>query len=123
VHLYAIEAATGLIIARGTWLERDDFSCFIHHGADMAAIDWEAAITALDAGEFPSSAEEKRMLQLAASLADQAHVSLGDAITGIDEHNLSILVSAVLHAGGRRQFPELRHETRHHLDLPGMMWP
>jgi hypothetical protein len=44
------------------------------------------------------------MLRLAASLADQAHVSLGDAITGIDGRNLSILVSAVLHAGGRRQF-------------------
>ena len=121
--LYALEAATGLIIAHGTWLERDDFSCFIHHGSGTAAIDWEAAITALDAGELPSSAGEKRMLRLAASLADQAHVSLGDAITGIDERNLSILVSAVLHAGGRRQFPEPRHETRHHLHLPGMMWP
>ena len=121
--LYALEAATGLIIAHGTWLERDDFSCFIHHGTGTAAIDWEAAITALDAGELPSSAGEKRMLRLAASLADQAHVSLGDAITGIDERNLSILVSAVLRAGGRRQFPEPRHETRHHLHLPGMMWP
>ena len=30
--LYALEAATGLIIAHGTWLERDDFACFIHHG-------------------------------------------------------------------------------------------
>jgi hypothetical protein len=120
--LYALEAATGLIIAHGTWLERDDFSCFIHHGTGTAAIDWEAAITALDAGELPSSAGEKRMLRLAASFADQAQVSLGDAITGIDERNFSILVSAVLHAGGRRQFPEPRYETRHHLHLPGMMW-
>jgi hypothetical protein len=31
--LYALEAATGLIIAHGTWLERDDFTCrFIRHG-------------------------------------------------------------------------------------------
>lgn len=45
------------------------------------------------------------MLRLAASLADQAHVSLGYAVTGIDERNLSMRVSAVLHAGGRRQFP------------------
>jgi hypothetical protein len=28
--LYALEAATGLIIAHGTWLERDDFACYIH---------------------------------------------------------------------------------------------
>ena len=104
-------------------LERDDFARFIHHGTGTAAIDWEAAITALDAGELPSPAREKRMLRLAASLADQAPVRLGEAVTGIDERNLSILVSAVLHAGGRRQFPEPRHETRHHLHLPGLMWP
>jgi len=102
--LYALKAATGLIIAHGTWLERDDFACFIHHGTCTAAIDWEAAITALDAGELPSSAGEKRMLRLAASLADQAHVSLGDAITGIDEHNAGLLIKSVRHASGRRQF-------------------
>lgn len=103
--LCALEAATGLIIAHGTWLGRDDFARFIHYGADTAAIDWEAAIGALDVGELPSSAGEKRMLRLAASLADQAPVNLGDAISGIDESNLSILVRAVLHAGGQRQFP------------------
>jgi hypothetical protein len=45
------------------------------------------------------------MLRLAASLADQAHVSLGEAITGIDEHNVGLLVRAVLHTSGRRQLP------------------
>jgi hypothetical protein len=46
--LYALEAATGLIIAHGTWLARDDdFGYFIHHGVGTAAIDWEAAIGAL----------------------------------------------------------------------------
>ena len=76
--LYAIEAATGLIIARESWLARDDFACFIHAGnsisdpgTELASIDWEAAITALDAGELPSSGGERRMLRLAASLADQ----------------------------------------------------
>lgn len=44
------------------------------------------------------------MLRLAASLADQAPVSLGEAITGIDNRNVSLLVKAVLHASGRRQF-------------------
>jgi hypothetical protein len=80
------------------WLDRDDFARFIRRGPGTAAIDWETAIGALDAGELPSWAGEKRMLRLAASLAGQAHVSLGDAITGIDERHLSILVSAVLHA-------------------------
>ena len=103
--LYALEAATGLIIAHGTWLERDDFACFIHHGTRTAAIDWEAAITALDAGELPSSAGEKRMLRLAASLADHVTVSLGEAVTGIDDRNFTLFIKAVLHAAGQRQFP------------------
>ena len=102
--LYALEAATGLNIAHGTWLARDDFACFVHRGTGSAAIDWVAAITALDASELPSSAGEKRMLRLAASLADQAHVSLGDAITGTDEHNVGILIKSIRHASGRRQF-------------------
>jgi hypothetical protein len=80
--LYALEAATGLIIAHGTWLARDDFARFIHRGAETAAIDWEAAISALDAAG--TAQVERRMLRLAASLADQASVSLGEAITCID---------------------------------------
>jgi hypothetical protein len=34
-----LEAATGLIIAHGTWLARDDFARFIRHGAGTAAIE------------------------------------------------------------------------------------
>src|SRR5216683_687505 len=100
--LYAIEAATGLIIAHASWLAREDFTRFIHvgtsisdPGTELASIDWEAAIRALDAGELPSSGGERRMLRLAASLADQAPVSLGDAITGIDNRNAGLLVRAV----------------------------
>jgi len=49
--LYALEAATGLVIAHGTWLARgDDSGRFIRHGAGTAAIDWEATIDALQAG-------------------------------------------------------------------------
>ncbi|HEY4850177.1 MAG TPA: hypothetical protein VII22_05250 [Streptosporangiaceae bacterium] len=103
--LYALEAATGLIIAHGTWLARDDFARFIHQGTGTAAIDWEAAVSALHAGELPSSGGERRILLLSASLADRAPVSLGDAITGIDDSNVGLLVKAVLHASGRRQFP------------------
>ena len=91
--------------AAGTWLARDDFTRYIYRGAGTAAIDWEAAVAALDAGELPSSGGEKRILRLAASLAGQATVGLGEAITGIDDHNVGLLVKAVLHASGRRQFP------------------
>jgi hypothetical protein len=57
----------------------------------------------LHAGELPSSGGERRILLLSASLAGEAPVSLGDAITGIDDSNVGLL--AVLHAAGRRQFP------------------
>jgi hypothetical protein len=69
------------------------------------AASWEAAVAALDAGELPGSGGEKRMLRLAASLADHATASLGDAVTGIGERNVGLLISTVLHASGRRQFP------------------
>jgi hypothetical protein len=44
------------------------------------------------------------MLRLAASLADQAHISLGDAITCIDERKVGLLIKSVRHASGLRQF-------------------
>lgn len=106
--IYALEAAAGLIIAHGTWLARDDFACFIEYGNGTAAVDWEAAAATLEAGGLPSSGGERRMLMLAASLAGQTPVILGDAITGIDGTNTGLLVKAVIHASGQRQFPGFR---------------
>jgi hypothetical protein len=106
--IYALEAAAGLIIAHGTWLAREDFACFIDYGDGTAAVDWEAAAATLEAGGLPSSGGERRMLMLAASLAGQAPVILGDAITGIDDTNTGLLVKAVIHASGQRQFPGFR---------------
>jgi hypothetical protein len=76
-----------------------------HHGAGIAAIDWEAVTRSLASGALPCSAGERRLLQLAASLAGQAPVVLGDAVTGLDDRNIQVIVRAVLHASGRRQFP------------------
>ena len=75
--LYPLEAGIALLISNGTFLQRDDFTTrFIEHGTSisdgttpMAAIDWDAAITALNAGELPCSGGERRILQLSASLA------------------------------------------------------
>ena len=103
--LYALEAATGPIIAHATRLTRDDFTCFIEHGTETAAIDWEAAVAALEAGCLPSSGGERRMLCLAASLAGQAPVILGDAITGLDDRNVGLMVKAILHPSRERQLP------------------
>jgi len=68
----------------------------------MAQIDWPAAITALNSGEIPCSGGERRILQLAASLAAGIPVDLRDAVTGLDERNLRHLLTAISHAAGKR---------------------
>jgi hypothetical protein len=108
--LYPLEAGTALLIADGTFLRRDDFtSRFIQHGISisdgttlMAAIDWDAAITALHVGELPCSGGERRVLELSASLAGGIPVDLREAVTGLDDANIARLVTAVLHASGKQ---------------------
>jgi hypothetical protein len=107
--LYAVEAGVELLIDHATFLRRDDFiTRFMHLGTnivddtDLAMIDWSAAITALDADEFPCSGGESRILRLAASLADGQPVSLRDAVTGIDDRGINLVTRAVQHASGQR---------------------
>jgi hypothetical protein len=105
--IYAAEAAVGMLIAHAAWLDRDDFHQFIHADpeAGMAAIDWPAATAALAAGQIPSSNGEQKMLRMSASIAGHAPVILSDTITGLDNRNIQILVRAILHTSGQRQFP------------------
>jgi hypothetical protein len=107
--VYCLEAAAKLLIAHGTWLHRTDFtgefitlSRGLADGRWMAIIDWPAAITALAAGHLPCSGGERRMLRLIASIADGIPADLRDILTGIDDHNIQLLLSAVLHTSGRR---------------------
>jgi hypothetical protein len=67
----------------------------------MAAIDWDAAITALNSGGLPCSGGERRILLLSASLAGGIPVDLRDAATGLDDRNIRRLVTAILHASGQ----------------------
>jgi hypothetical protein len=101
------EAGTGLLIDCGSWLHREDFTSrfittgtSISDGATLAATDWEAAVTALHAGELPASGGERRILLLAASIAGGIPVSLSDTLPGIDRRNATLVVSAVVHATG-----------------------
>jgi hypothetical protein len=68
----------------------------------MAVIDWPAAITALDEGGLPVGGGERRVLRLAASLADGILVDLRDAFTRMDTANVDRAVRAMLYASGRR---------------------
>jgi hypothetical protein len=104
--LYPLEAGTELLIANGTFLHRDDFTGkFIDNGISdgtpMAAIAWDAAITALSTGGLPCSGGEGRILQLSASLAAGIPVDLRDSITGLDDDNAALLITAILHATGK----------------------
>jgi hypothetical protein len=105
--LHPLAAGVSLLISSGASPHRSDFTGrFIKHaagsGVAMAAIDWEAAVTALSRGELPCSGGERRLLKLSASLADGVPVDLRDAATGLDSRNIQRLVTAIRHASGKR---------------------
>jgi hypothetical protein len=121
--IYAAEAGVALLIGNGTFLHRHDFTAkFIEHGTSggtpMATIDWDAAITALHAGELPCSGGERRILLLAASLAGGIPVDLCDTVTGIDDANISRLLTAIRHAAGKRPWPAGADDTATSSQLP-----
>ena len=103
--IYPDEAGVELLIGHAVFLDRADFtSRFISipgGGAGLAVIDWPAAVAALD-DSLPCSGGENRMLRLAASLAAGIPVNLRDALTGIDDHGIQLVINAVRHASGHR---------------------
>jgi hypothetical protein len=106
--LYPLEAACELLIST-SWLYRDDFACFIRTGTsltdsvtELAEIDWQAAITARDTGQLPCGGGENRTLRLAASIAAGIPVDLHQALSGLDETNINLIVRAARHANGQR---------------------
>ena len=106
--LYPEEAGTELLIRHGGILHRHDFSAFVHAGTSisdgttlMAWIDWDAALSALHGGQLPVCGGERRILQLAASIAAGFPVCLRDAIPGLDHRNLKLLITAIRHAAGQ----------------------
>ncbi len=106
--LFAAEAAVELLIA-STWPHRHDFAGFMDTGTsitdgttELAHIDWTAAITALDGGDLPCGGAERRILRLAASIAEGLPVDLQEALTSLDDSSINQVVQAVRHASGRR---------------------
>jgi hypothetical protein len=106
--LFSTEAAVELLIGHGSWLCREDFLEIavefgrgIGDGAVMAAVDWEAAVAAVETGRLPCSGGEGRILRLAASIAGGVAVDLGSVLSGLDERNVAGVARAVLHAAGQ----------------------
>jgi len=101
-----LTAAAELLIAQ-SWLHRPDFTSrfiTVHPGTGggqpVAVIDWPAVITALGTS-LPCSGGEQRMLKITASLADGIPVDLRDTVTGLDDRNIQLLLTAIRHASGK----------------------
>ena len=68
------------------------------------------------------------MLRMSASIASHAPVILGDTITGLDDRNIQILVSAILHASARassRQSdsrPKVQRMIGDQMSITGARW-
>ena len=102
-------AGVELLIGHGGFLHRSDFAGFVHTATSitdgitaMATIDWDAAISALHAGQLPVCGSERCILQLAASIAAGTPASLRDTIPGLDNRNLHLVITAIRHAAGQR---------------------
>jgi len=107
--LLSTEAAVELLIGHRLWLYRDDFrEIAMEFGSEafsgrvMAAVDFEAAAGALQAGELPCASSEVQVLRLAMSIAAGVPVDLGGAVPGLDAANAGLVADAVLHAAGHR---------------------
>ena len=103
---YCLGAAAELLIAQ-SWLRRADFTSrfvTVHRsaggGKPAAVIDWPAVVTALGTS-LPCSGGEQRMLKITASLADGIPVDLRDTITGLDDRNIQLLITAIRRASGK----------------------
>lgn len=94
-----------MLVGHRCWLDREDFlafalECLDDGVAPMAALDWVAAVTALDTGRLACSGSDARMLRLAAGIAGGVPVDLGDALSGLDRHNAALVAAAMMWAAG-----------------------
>ena len=103
---YATEAATEMLLRSfggrfaepgNPWVhvsESPEGSHQVRAWIDFAALPEETG---------PLSGGERRFLMVAASLAEDVPVVLGDVVPGLDRANLELLLAAIAHAGGSHQ--------------------
>lgn len=101
--LTCVQAGVELLIDTDVWLHRPDFVAeFITVDTSVATavafVDWDAAITALNAGRLPCSGGERALLRVAASMSGGVPVDLRDTLTSLDPVNLALAATAVQHA-------------------------
>ena len=106
--LYSLEAACDLVIGTG-WLHRDDFSCFVSTvtrpptaSPNSPTSTGRLSSAAAMPDSFPAAAGRTGVLRLAASIAVGIPVDLNDALSGLDQSSIALVVRAVRHANGQR---------------------
>jgi hypothetical protein len=87
----SLEAGTSLLIDCGGWLRREDFTrrfiitgTSVSDGTAMASIDWEAAITVLDAGRLPGGGGDAASCGWPRVSPRDTPFSLYDTLPGLD---------------------------------------
>lgn len=119
---YTTVAATELLIrAFGGWAAAPG-NPWIHASAttpegylERAWIDFEAIpenVGALSGGE-------RRVLMIAASIAENVPVVLGDVVPGLDRNNLSLVLAALAHAGGSHEHSDIRTNADGSMSIGG----
>lgn len=108
--MYTIEAATELLIRGFGGKFAAPGNPWVHTSTepqgpgqvrawiDFASIQEEAGVL---------SGGERRFLLLAASLAEDVPVVLGDVVPGLDRENLDLVLAAIAHAGGSHQHSDV----------------
>jgi hypothetical protein len=107
-----VQAGVELLIDTEMWLRRSDFvEEFVTIDASaataLAFVDWDAAVTALNAGRLPCSGGERALLRIAASMSGGIPVDLNDTLTSLDPVNLDLAATAVRNATGHRTGPAI----------------
>jgi len=100
-------AAARLIISHDCFLHRDAFRRTITAGTNistgqpLAAISWDAALQALEAGLLPCASSEQAILRIAASLGDpDIPVGLRTVLGNLDPRNIALVTTAITTANG-----------------------
>lgn len=109
--MYTIEAATELLIRGFGGKFAAPGNPWVYTSSEpqgtgqvSAWIDFEAIPE--EAGVL--SGGERRFLLLAASLAEDVPVVLGDLVPGLDRSNLELVLAAIAHAGGSHQHSNIK---------------
>lgn len=118
--MYAIEAATELLIRGFGGKFAGPGNPWVHTSSEpqgpghvSAWIDFAAIPEEMDV----LSGGERRFLSLAASLAEDVPVALGDVISGLDRENLDLVLAAIAHAGGSHQHSDVRYNQEGSMSL------